>query len=373
MTEFLETYQSYIIYGAIVIVVVVGLHLITNIINKWLFKKEVERNSEVLSTQIKPVTILKRTLNTLWLILGLIALSFIFVNEDKYETLKAYFKLAGYLGIVAVVTIVSATLTNIWFKRTIQEKILLNYDTTSYKFLRYVVVFIICFVGILFGIMAFPSLRGVAQTALGGAGVLALIAGFASQEALSNLVGGVFIITFKPFRIGDVIKLSDSMVGTVTDITLRHTVIRNNENKMIVVPNAVINKEKLINYDLGDAKCCELIEMGITYDSDIDLAKKILAEECAKHPLILDNRSKKDIREGKPMIRTALIKFNDSSMTIRSWAWARSYKEAFAMKCDIYESVKKRYDREGIGLAFPTRTVYVINDGEGDVQNKAQP
>lgn len=368
MTELLETYQWHLIYGAIVVAVIIGLHMVTKIINKWLLKKEVERNPRALAKHVKPVRILKRTLNTLWLILGLIALSFIFVSEDKHDTLKAYFKLTGYLGMIAVVTIVSATLTNLWFKRTIEEKVLLNYDTTSYKFLRYVVVFIIGFVGILFGIMAFPSLRGVAQTALGGAGVLALIAGFASQEALSNLVGGVFIITFKPFRIGDVIKLSDTMVGTVTDITLRHTVIRNNENKMIVVPNAVINKEKLINYDLGELKICELIEMGITYDSDIDLAKKILAEECEKHPLIFDNRSKKDVKDGKPMIRTALIKFNDSSITIRAWAWARSYKEAFSLKCDVYESVKKRYDNEGVGLAFPTRTVYIINGTEEGVQ-----
>lgn len=370
MTEFLEIYQSNIIYGAIVIALVVGLHFVTNIVNKWLLQKEVERFPGASKEAVKPVTILKRTLNTLWLILGLIALSFIFVDEDKHEVLKSYFKLTGYLGMVAVVTIVSATLTNLWFKRTIQEKILQEYDTTSYKFLRYVAVFIICFVGVLFGIMAFPSLRGVAQTALGGAGVLALIAGFASQEALSNLVGGVFIITFKPFRIGDVIKLSDSMVGTVTDITLRHTVIRNSENKMIVVPNAVINKEKLINYNLGESKCCELIELGVTYDSDIDLAKKILAGECAKHPLILDNRSKKDIKDGKPMIRTALTQFNDSSMTIRAWAWARSSGDAFSLKCDVYESVKKRYDQEGVGLAFPTRTVYVVNGVEAPVQSK---
>ena len=370
MTEFLETYQSHIIYGLIVIALVIAMHFVTNILNNWLLKKELERFPGALDKPVKPITILKRTLNTLWLILGLIALSFIFVDEDKHETLIAYFKLSGYLGVVAVVTIVSATLTNLWFKRTIQEKIQLEYDTTSYKFLRYVVVFIICFIGVIFGIMAFPSLRGIAQTALGGAGVLALIAGFASQEALSNLVGGVFIITFKPFRIGDVIKLSDTMVGTVTDITLRHTVIRNNENKMIVVPNAVINKEKLINYDLGELKICELIEMGITYDSDIDLAKKILAEECGKHPLILDNRSKKDIKDGKPMIRTALVKFNDSSITIRAWAWARSYKDSFSMKCDVYESVKKRYDKEGVDLAFPTRTIYVINANEAADQSE---
>lgn len=367
MTDFFETYKSPFIYGASVIAIVIVLHIITNILNKWLMKKEAQK---FLGTPEKPIYILKRTLNVLWIVLGLIALSFIFVDREKDETLIGYFKLVGYLGGVAVITIVLATLGNLWFKHKIQEKTLLGYDPTSFKFLRYVVVFVICFIGVLFGLMAFPSLRGVAQTALGGAGVIALIAGVASQEALSNLVGGLFIISFKPFKIGDIVKVSDTMVGTVTDITLRHTIIRNFENKMIVIPNAVINKEKLINYDLGELKCCEHIEMNISYDSDIDLAKQILREECENHPLILDNRSIKDKKDGKPLIRTAMTRINDSSLTIRAWAWARNYSDSFSLKCDVLESTKKRFDKEGVELAFPTRTVYVNNNGEKQTKDE---
>lgn len=361
MKDFWYTYQSHILYGIIVIFVVVLLYFSTNKINSWLLKNEANRFPH---SPVRPVKILKRTLNTLWFVLGAIALLFIFVNPDNNASLTYYFKLTGYLGAVAVVTIVLSTLCNLWFKHKIEEKIALDYDPTSFKFLRSVVVFVIIFIGILFGLMAFPSLRGVAQTALGGAGVLALIAGVASQEALSNLVGGVFIIAFKPFRIGDVVKVSDTMVGTVTDITLRHTIIRNFENKMIVIPNAVMNKEKLINYDLGELKCCEYIEMNISYDSDLDLAKRILGEECAKHPLIYDNRTKIEIKDGKPVIRTALTKINDSSLTIRAWAWARSFNDAFTLKCDVLEGVKKRFDQEGVELAFPTRTIYVKEDKE---------
>lgn len=366
MTEFFETYRPHIIYGAVVIVVVVILHFLTNVINRWLLKKEADRFAGMLSKSGKPIRVLKRTLNTLWLVLGVIALSFIFVDRDKDETLKAYFTLTMHLGFVTVVTIVSATLCNLWFKHKIQEKIDLDYDPTSFKFLRYVAVYTIIFVGVLFGLMAFPSLRGVAQTALGGAGVLALIAGVASQEALSNLVGGVFIISFKPFKIGDVVKVSDTMVGTVTDITLRHTIIRNFENKMIVIPNAVMNKEKLINYNLGELKCCEHVEVGISYDSNIDTAKKILQEECENHPLIYDNRTELEKKDGLPMVRTALTKINDSSYTIRAWAWSRSFGDAFSLKCDVFESTIKRYADANIELAYPTRTIYMINDKEAE-------
>ena len=151
------------------------------------------------------------------------------------------------------------------------------------------------------------------------------------------------------------------MVGTVTDITLRHTVIRNFENKMIVIPNAIINKEKLINYDLGELKICERIEIGISYDSDIDLAKKIMKEECEMHPLILDNRSEIDVLDGLPIVRVALISLNDSSVTIRAWAWARDYSDSFKMRCDLLESIKKRFDSEGIEIPFPYRTVVFKN------------
>ena len=147
------------------------------------------------------------------------------------------------------------------------------------------------------------------------------------------------------------------MVGTVADITLRHTVLRNFENKMIVIPNAIMNKEKLINFNLNDLKICERIQIGISYDSDVDLAKKIMREECEKHPMIFDNRSAADVLDGKPIVRTALVSLDDSSVAIRAWAWARNYSDSFNMRCDLLESIKKRFDKEGIEIPFPHRTV----------------
>lgn len=124
------------------------------------------------------------------------------------------------------------------------------------------------------------------------------------------------------------------------DITLRHTVLRNFENKMIVVPNSIINKEKLINYDLGDRRCCEWIEIGISYDSDIDLAKHIMREECEQHPNLIDNRSQLDLYNQVPKVLVRVTNLGDSSVIIRAWAWAMSFSEAFVMKCDLYEAIK---------------------------------
>ena len=178
----------------------------------------------------------------------------------------------------------------------------------------------------------------------------------ASQEALSNLIGGFFIILFKPFQVHDIIKISDEMIGEVMDITLRHTVIKNYENKMIVIPNAIINKEKVVNYNLDDKKCCQWIEIGISYDSDIDLARKIMKEECESHPNLLDNRKNLE-RYNEEKVLIKVIALDDSAVTLRAWAWAEDYQTAFHMKCDLYESIKKRFDKEGVEIPFPHRTM----------------
>ena len=354
MTELIKTYKSELLYTLLVLVAVVLLLFLTHLINRWLIKQEQRLFPEAAAS---PFLLIKKILNTLWVVLGVMVLVFIFSDESYYQSLTRNFKLVLYLGLLSVLTIILATSTDIWFKHSIARKVSHKEDPTSFKFLRYVSVLLIYFIGILFFLLAFPSMRGVAQTALGGAGVLAIVIGIASQEALANVVGGIFIISFKPFKVGDIVKVTDTMVGTVTDITLRHTVIRNFENKMIVIPNSIINKEKLINYDLGEKKCCERIEIGISYDSNVRLAKRIMQEECENHPLIYDNRSTIEKKGREPLVRTALISLNEYSVTIRAWAWAKNFEDSFQLRIDVLESIKARFEEKGIEIPFPHRTL----------------
>lgn len=358
MSEFFETYKTEFLYALLVVLGYLLFRFLTNFFYKWLIKKSQQKLQDRTSFKF-----LKRIVNAIWLILAVMAISSLFFIEF-YEKLQNNFRFILYMGLVAVVTIVAASFVNIWFRKKVELKVSLSEDPTVFKFLRYVAVSAVYIIGSMFILLAFPPLKGVAQTALGGAGVLALIAGISSQEALSNLVGGLFIISFKPFKIGDVIKLSDSMVGTVVDITLRHTVLRNAENKMIVIPNAIINKEKLINYNLNDLRICDRLEFGISYDSDIDLAKKILREECEKHPLVLDNRSATDVLNGKPVVRVAVVSLDESSVRLRAWVWARTNSNSWDIRFDLLESVKKRFDKEGIEIPFPYRTVVFKGNNE---------
>ncbi|WP_158976960.1 mechanosensitive ion channel family protein [Cellulophaga sp. L1A9] len=354
MTDFWNTNKQIIIYAIIVVAVVLVLRFLTKKFHDWLERRWRQKH---IGEEPSTINLTQKILNALWIVLGFMALAFIFIAKEQYEVATQNFYLVLYLGIVAVITLVVASLVQTWFKRSIKEKIKDEQDPTSYKFLRYLAIFSVYFIGAILAILAFPSLRGIAQTALGGAGVLAVVAGVASQEALANLVGGIFIISFKPFKIGDIIKVDSTMVGTVTDITLRHTVIRNYENKMIVIPNSVINKEKLINYDLGERMCCEWIEIGISYGSDIDLAKHIMREECEDHPNLMDHRSELDKYNNKKKVIVRVIRLEDSAVTLRAWAWSASFTDAFVLKCDVLESIKKRFDKEGIEIPFPHRTL----------------
>jgi small-conductance mechanosensitive channel len=359
--EFFQTYKDKIFYIIVVLLTIMALRLLTNVLYKWL-QARAERKYPGRGTA--PLYLVKKILNALWVVLGIIIIYYLGTPEDSYTyaALTKDFRLIAYLGVVSVTTIVSATTVNIWFRRAIKKRKLHNGDTTNLRFSRYALVVGIYITGFLLAILAFPSLRGVAQTALGGAGILAVVVAISSQEALANVVGGLFIISFKPFKVGDVIEIGDAMVGTVADITLRHTVIRNFENKMIVIPNSIINKEKLINATMGELKCCERIEIGISYSSDIDLAKKIMQEECENHPLILDNRTIQEKEQGAPIVKTAVTGLGDFAVTVRAWAWVRNFSDIYQLRWDIYESVKKRFDQEGIEIPFPYRNVVLKNE-----------
>jgi small-conductance mechanosensitive channel len=274
----------------------------------------------------------------------------------KEKILENLEYVAIFIGIM-VVTIVIAYLVNRFFIRLIRKSTEeMKNDPTNYQFLRHAVIAIIYIVGFSIAIFMMPSLRALASSLLAGAGILAIAIGFASQHALSNIVSGVFIVIFKPFRINDRLKIRE-LSGIVEDISLRHTVIRDYENKRIIIPNAIISDEIIINSDFAGGKICKWVEIGISYDSDIDKAKAIMREEILAHPLLLDHRTPKQIEDGEQLAPVKVILLGESSINLKGWAWAKDTPDGFVMLCDLLESIKKRFDKEGIEIPFPHRTL----------------
>lgn len=242
-------------------------------------------------------------------------------------------------------------------------------DLTNLKFLKRGVSVLIYLSGISFAIYMIPQLRVIATSLLAGAGLFAIAIGFASQQALANIIGGVFIVMFKPYKINDRLSIRIDLNGVVEDINLRHTVIRNFENKRIIIPNSVISNEILINSNYGDSKIIKWIDIGISYDSDIDLAKKIMKEEVVAHPSFVDGRTKSQKKQGEDIVPVRVITLGDFSVTIRAWATAVDPPAAFIMGCDLLESIKKRFDAEGIEIPFPYRTI-VQKDQKIEIDQK---
>lgn len=266
--------------------------------------------------------------------------------------------------LTVILTIVLATIVNKVLLRIISKASQdLKNDSTSYNFLRHVIVALVYLVGFGLAIYFVPKLRNIASGMLAGAGIVAVAIGFASQHALSNVISGLFIVMFKPFRINDRLALR-TFQGIVEDITLRHTVIRDFENKRIIIPNSVISDEILVNADFAEERICKWIDVGISYDSDIDLAKSILADEILNHPLHIDPRSPEDIASGVPEAIVRVISLGDSMVQLRGWAWAKDAASSFQMSCDLLESIKKRFDREGVSIPYPHRTVYIRSEAE---------
>lgn len=233
----------------------------------------------------------------------------------------------------------------------------LKVDPTQFKFLNNALGAVIFFTATAVIFLTIPKLRAVGVTLFAGAGIFAAIVGFASQAAFSNIVSGIFIVIFKPFRVGDIIKISNLYSGIVEDITLRHTVISDFENKRLIIPNAVISAETIHNSNIVDRKVCNHIWYGISYDSDVDLATQIIQEEAMKHPNFLDNRTQEEINTGEPPVIVRLMEFAESSIQLRANVWSEGPLEGFELKCDINRTIKKRFDSEGIEIPFPYRTI----------------
>lgn len=254
----------------------------------------------------------------------------------------------------ALLTRISRWLINISFVVTSEKR---NADRTRYKFFKNGVSFVIWLIASAVIISMMPKLKALAITLFAGAGILVVIVGLAAQQAFSNIIAGIFIILSKPFRVGDRIKVGTLEYGIVEDITLRHTVIVNFENKRIIIPNSVVSAETIMNDTIDDPKVCRFIEVGISYDSDIDLAIRIIREEAMNHPLCLDNRTPEQVADGVPKVNVRLVSFNDSSLTLKAFVWTHDSAAAFQMHSDINIAIKKRFDAEGVEIPYPYRTL----------------
>jgi len=242
----------------------------------------------------------------------------------------------------------------------------LKVDPTNYSFLSHSISFLIYLLAVGFIIYTIPELRELGAGLFAGAGIVAAILAFASQAAFSNIISGIFIVIFRPFRVGDIIEIDrDQFTGTVEDITLRHTVIRDFENKRIITPNSMISNKTIVNNNIGDERIAKHIEIGISYDSDVDLAISIIQAEAEAHPLVIDPRTDQERKAGIPMVRVRLVGLEEYSVKIRAWVWSDSPLNSYEAFWDLLKTIKRRFEESGIEIPYPHRTIVYKSDTSG--------
>lgn len=257
---------------------------------------------------------------------------------------------------IVVFTLVIVRLIRFSFNRIIKRRRKKGEENeTQIVFIRRIVSGVLYTVGIIGIVYQFDILKSFAISLLAGSGVAAIIIGLASQEAVSNIISGFLITIFRPFKIGDFILVGADKRGTVEDITLRHIIIRTLENKRLVVPNSVINKEIIENSNYIDDKVCNLIEFGIDVNANIDRARFIIKEEILAHVNFYDSGLYDEM--GNPDVSIRFVRWEATALILCAYAWAKNIGEGFVMKCDVLESVKKRFDAEGITQPYSQRTM----------------
>lgn len=200
-------------------------------------------------------------------------------------------------------------------------------------------------------LISVASMIGIATTSfiaiLGAAG---LAIGLALQGSLANFAGGVLVLMFRPYKVGDYIE-AQGVGGTVTAIQIFNTIINTPDNKRIIVPNGSISNGIITNYSAEATRRVDFV-FGIGYGDDIGKAREVIGR--------LVEADERIFSDPAPQIVVSNLGDSSVDITVRVWANAADY---WGIKFELTERVKLTFDEEGISIPFPQRDVHVIQAG----------
>lgn len=173
-----------------------------------------------------------------------------------------------------------------------------------------------------------------------------LAIGFAFQGTLSNLAGGILLLTLRPFKVGDYIKAA-GYEGSVEAIQIFNTTLTTVDNKVVIIPNGGLANTSVVNVNAKSTRRVDL-NFGVGYEQNIDKVNNILTDICATHELIF--------KDPAPFVK--LIEHGDSAIVfvVRVWTKTEDYWKVYY---DLLETVKKRFDQEGVSIPYPQMDVHM--------------
>lgn len=221
-------------------------------------------------------------------------------------------------------------------------------DRSLHIFLRTAVKAVLLFLTVL---IVAPSL-GIPVTSLVAVlSVAGLAVSLAVQNSLSNVAGGIQLLTAKPFTVGDYVEVG-SIAGTVAFVGIFYTRINTGDNKLVQIPNSQIAGEKIINYTAEPERRVDL-KFTASYDAPVETVKQAMTQVMGSHPLTLATP--------EPFVRVS--NYGDSSIeyTMRVWCATGDY---WTVYFDMMEQVKEAFDKAGVEMTYPHLNVHMVT-GEG--------
>ena len=217
-------------------------------------------------------------------------------------------------------------------------------DDTLFAFLGNIARYVILGFAVLFVLNTF-GIQTTSFVAVIGAAGLAI--GLALQGTLSNIAAGVMLILFRPIKLEDFVQV-DGQMGTVKDITLNFIVLADTTNAQIIIPNAVVWGNTIMNYSVNALRRAEWT-FGVGYSADLANTQAVILDT-----IMADDRS---LAEPEPFIQVSNLGDSSVDFMVRVWCDSEIY---FAYKTDITRAVKEALDEAGIEIPFPSRTLYQI-------------
>ena len=223
-------------------------------------------------------------------------------------------------------------------------------DRMTIDFLQHLTTFVMWIVLALIFSHVVPSLNKLTTSLLAGVSIVSVVIGFAAQSTLGNLVSGISLVIYKPFRRGDRLQLNTPTgveTGIVEDLSLGYTVLRTFDNRRVVLSNGTIANQIMINLSSVDLKVMISPTISIGYDSDIDKARAIILELARRHANVQE------------VVGCPVVNLGGSSIDLSLRAWCADAALAKSVEFDLLESIKKRFDAEGIEIPYAYQNVIV--------------
>ena len=265
------------------------------------------------------------------------------VNDFIAKALNSCIDLGGRILAALIIFIIGKLIVN-WINRLFAKMLeKRKVDASIQSFLKSIVnitLLVLLFLAVI-GKLGIELTSFAALLASAGVAI-----GMALSGNLSNFAGGVIILVFRPYKVGDYIEASTGASGTVTDIQIFHTVLTTPDNRIVFAPNGAMSGAVVTNYSRKDTRRVDF-SFGVEYGTDFELAKSTIMEVISKDSRIL--------KDPAPFIELGALAESSVNITVRVWVNAADY---WGVNFDMNKNVYATFNEKGISFPFPQLTVH---------------